>query len=191
MNRKTIGILVLLVGLAIFGILLIIRQLQPPTPIQPLTLNQISAMQLTSPAFEHNGKISSKYTCDGDNVSPPLHISGVPEGTKSLVLIVDDPDAMKPAGKVWVHWTVWNIPPDATTIAENTAPSGVEGTTDFQRTSWGGPCPPDAEHRYFFKLYALDTILDLSSRATKKDIEAAMRGRILAETSLIGLYERL
>jgi hypothetical protein len=144
-------------------------------------------MQLTTPAFTHNGKIPSKYTCDGENISPPLQISKIPEGTKSLVLIVDDPDA--PAGD-WVHWTVWNIPPDITSIPENNKPTGIEGMTDFNSTGWGSPCPPNGEHRYFFKLYALDITLSLPSSARKKDIEQAIGGHIIEKTELIGLYTR-
>jgi len=147
-------------------------------------------MEITTPAFEHNGEIPSKYTCDAEDLNPELQISGVPESTDSLVLIVDDPDA--PA-KTWVHWVVFNIDPSTETIKENSAPSGaVEGTTDFGRTGWGGPCPPPptGEHRYFFKLYALDTTLDLDSSATKTDVEQAMADHVLDSASLIGLYSR-
>lgn len=145
-------------------------------------------MQLASSAFEHNQSIPSKYTCDGENVSPPLAISDVPAGAKGLLLIVDDPDA--PRGD-WVHWTVWNIKPDTAGIGEGTVPSGaIQGMTDFGRIGWGGPCPPGGTHRYQFKLYALDTELSLSSSARKSDIEQAMQGHILEQTILIGLYQR-
>ena len=145
-------------------------------------------MIITSPAFSHNGQVPLKYTCDGEDINPPLTISGVPANAKSLVLIVDDPDA--PRG-TWVHWTVWNIKPDTTSIGENSLPMGaVEGTTDFGRTGYGGPCPPSGTHRYFFKIYALDTLINLSSSARKADIEKVMEGHILDQTELIGLYKR-
>jgi len=142
-------------------------------------------LHVSSPAFESNKLIPAKYTCDGDDVSPPLTIGGIPEGTKSLVLIVDDPDA--PMG-TWDHWVVWNIPPTRS-IAEGTVP-GTEGLNTYRRHSYGGPCPPSGTHRYFFKVYALDTVLSLSSNATKRDVEKAMQGHVLAKGELIGLYRR-
>lgn len=144
-------------------------------------------MKITSTAFEHNTQIPSKYTCDGDNSNPPLTIEGVPETAKSLVLIVDDPDA--PVGD-WVHWTVWNIPSTTKEIAENSVPQGIQGTTDFGTISYGGPCPPSGSHRYFFKLYALDSELDLPSTAKKADIEKAIEPHTLDSTHLMGLYQR-
>ncbi len=140
---------------------------------------------VTSPAFENNQFIPAKYTCDGNNVNPPLTIEGIPEGTKTLALIVDDPDA--PMG-TWDHWVVWNIPPTSK-IEEDTVP-GTEGMNDFRRRSYGGPCPPSGTHRYFFKVYALDVKLDLSPASRKSDLEKAMQGHILAEGTLIGLYRR-
>jgi Raf kinase inhibitor-like YbhB/YbcL family protein len=142
-------------------------------------------LSVSSPAFENNKLIPSKYTCDGDNVNPPLTIEGVPDGTKSLVLIVDDPDA--PMG-TWDHWIVWNIPPTSK-IEENTVP-GTEGVNDSRKHSYGGPCPPSGTHRYFFKVYALDTKLDLNPNSRKKDVEKAMQGHMLAKGELIGLYRR-
>lgn len=142
-------------------------------------------LAVTSPAFENDKSIPSKYTCDGDDVNPPLIIEGIPEETKSLVLIVDDPDA--PMG-TWDHWTVWNIPPTSK-IEEDSVP-GVEGLNDFRRHSYGGPCPPSGTHRYFFKVYALDTKLNLDSNSRKKDVEKAMKGHILAKGELVGLYSR-
>jgi len=142
-------------------------------------------LHVSSPAFEYNALIPAKYTCDGDDVSPPLTISGIPEGTKSLVLIVDDPDA--PMG-TWDHWLVWNIPPTRS-IAEDTVP-GTEGVNTYRRHSYGGPCPPSGTHRYFFKVYALDTLLSLGSNATKRDVEKAMQDHVLAKGELIGLYRR-
>lgn len=145
-------------------------------------------MRIASPAFAHNGEIPAKYTCDGADVNPPLIVEGVPAGTKSLALIVDDPDA--PAG-TWVHWVVWNIPPAIGEIRENSVPAGAgEGRTDFRRPGYGGPCPPSGTHRYFFKLYALDTALSLDPATTKKDLEKAMKGHIVAQSELIGLYSK-
>ncbi|PIR69323.1 MAG: YbhB/YbcL family Raf kinase inhibitor-like protein [Candidatus Niyogibacteria bacterium CG10_big_fil_rev_8_21_14_0_10_46_36] len=147
-------------------------------------------MQLTSPVFEHNGKIPSLYTCDSENISPPLAILDVPEEAKSLVLIMDDPDAIKPAGKVWDHWIIWNIPPGTEEIKEGEEPDGVFGTGSGNNKGYRGPCPPDGEHRYYFKLYALDTELDIPEGSTKGQVEGAMNGHILTQTELIGLYVR-
>lgn len=146
------------------------------------------ALNLKSPVFEHQGTIPSHYTCDGADVNPELLIDGVPEGTKSLVLLVDDPDA--PGGN-WDHWTLWNISPDTRSIPENSVPQGsTEGMTDFGRTGWGGPCPPSGQHRYQFKLSALDMRLSLDSSARKADVESAMEGHVLDEIVLVGLYSR-
>ena len=136
--------------------------------------------------FENNSYIPSKYTCDGENVNPPLTIEQVPESTKSLVLIVDDPDA---PGGTWDHWIVWNIVPTFQ-VAEDSVP-GTEGMNSFQKKSYGGPCPPSGTHRYFFKVYALDSKLNLSQSSRKKDIEKAMQGQIIAQGQLIGLYRRI
>ncbi len=145
-------------------------------------------MKLTSPAFKNNQNIPEKYTCDGENLSPPLFISDIPVGTESLVLIVDDPDA--PSG-CFVHWTLWNISPQTTEIPEGKIPeNAIEGITDFGKPGYGGPCPPSGIHRYFFKIYALDTRLELDSSATKEDIEEVMEGHILEKAELIGLYQR-
>ena len=142
-------------------------------------------MKLVSSAFAHNQTIPRKYTCQGEDVSPPLTVEGIPPGTKSLALIVDDPDA--PMG-TWVHWVVFNIPPSAQ-IEENTIP-GIQGHNDFGRNDYGGPCPPSGTHRYFHKLYALDTTLNLEQGVTKKNLEKAMQGHILDKTELIGLYKK-
>ncbi|MBI2611769.1 YbhB/YbcL family Raf kinase inhibitor-like protein [Candidatus Gottesmanbacteria bacterium] len=145
-------------------------------------------MKITSNAFENNQPIPDKYTCDGNNVNPPLTISEVPDNAKSLVLIMDDPDA--PVG-TWVHWLVWNIDPKANEIVENGVPqNAVEGTTSFGKAGYGGPCPPSGTHRYFFKLYALDNTLQLSSSFTKEDLEKAMNGHTLDKAELIGFYSR-
>jgi hypothetical protein len=142
-------------------------------------------LSITSPAFENNKPIPRKYTCDGDDVNPPLDIKGTPEGTKSLVLMVDDPDAPM---VTWDHWIVWNIPPTSR-IEENTVP-GVEGLNSFGKHHYGGPCPPSGTHRYFFKLYALDIELGLTSDSRKKDVEKAMRDHVLAKGELMGFYSR-
>jgi len=145
-------------------------------------------MKITSSAFEQNQSIPSKYTCDGENINPPLSVSGVPENAQSLALIFDDPDA--PAG-TWIHWVVWNIDPKTAEIPENSAPAeATEGTTSFGKPGYGGPCPPSGEHRYFFKLYALDTKLDLDLSAGADRLEAAMKGHVLAEAELMGVYSR-
>jgi Raf kinase inhibitor-like YbhB/YbcL family protein len=132
--------------------------------------------------------IPLKYTCDGEDVNPPLLISDVPENAKSLVLIVDDPDA--PRGN-WVHWTVWNISPRVKEIPENSCPqNAVEGMTDSGRSGYSGPCPPSGTHRYFFKLFALNTTLDLNTSAEAADIEKEMEESILVKAELVGLYRR-
>jgi Raf kinase inhibitor-like YbhB/YbcL family protein len=138
-----------------------------------------------SSAFKNNGSIPRRYTCDGEDVNPPLIIDGLPQGTKSLVLIVDDPDASM--GN-WQHWNVWNITP-TNKIDENIVP-GIEGLNDFGRHSYGGPCPPSGTHRYFFKVYALDIKISLPISSRKKDIEKAMSEHILAKGELVGLYKR-
>ncbi len=143
-------------------------------------------MAISSSAFAHNETIPVLYTCDGADISPPLAISNVPEGTVSLALIVDDPDA--PVG-TWDHWVEFNIPVTGT-IAEDAGQIGTRGRNSWGSTGYGGPCPPSGTHRYFFKLYALDAELDLSAGATKRQVEAAMEGRILAQAELIGLYAR-
>lgn len=145
-------------------------------------------MRIISSVFEHNQNIPSKYTCDGENVNPPLQFIGIPQNAKSLVLIVDDPDA---PSKTWVHWVVFNLDPKTSKIEENSKPTtGIEGMTDFGRTRWGGPCPPSGTHRYFFKLYALDTVLNLTSTAGKEEVEDAMQNHVIASSELIGLYSR-
>ncbi|HAT03409.1 MAG TPA: hypothetical protein DCS29_01360 [Candidatus Magasanikbacteria bacterium] len=143
-------------------------------------------MQLTSPAFQHEGLIPSKYTCDGQDINPSLTISSVPEGAKSLALIVDDPDA---PGGTWVHWVVWNIDPGIGIIAENSKP-GLEGVTSLGQTGWGGPCPPSGTHRYYFKLYALDTLLQDGVKETvgADALVSLMEGHILGQAELMGKY---
>jgi Raf kinase inhibitor-like YbhB/YbcL family protein len=146
-----------------------------------------------SSAFKEGEMIPSKFTCDGENVSPELKWSGAPSGTKSFLLITDDPDA--PIGD-WVHWLLYNIPPDVTEIKENIAPEKkfqngmLHGTNDFRKFGYGGPCPPSGVHRYFFKIYALDTMLKTEPGATKKELLKAIEKHILAEGRLIGRYKR-
>jgi len=145
-------------------------------------------VQIQSDSFENNKMMPAKFTCDSSNISPGLSFSGIPDGSKSLVLIMDDPDA---PGGTWIHWTVWNIDPSVTKIPENSVPGGsVEGKTDFGKPGYGGPCPPSGTHRYFFKLYALDTVLDLDASAAANDIEKAMKGHTIDSAELIGLYKR-
>jgi Raf kinase inhibitor-like YbhB/YbcL family protein len=143
------------------------------------------SMKLKSPEFENNQLIPAKFTCDGEDINPPLIIDGVPEGTESLALIVDDPDA--PMG-TWVHWVVFDIPV-IPKIEENSVP-GKEGINDSGGRNYGGPCPPSGTHRYFFKIYALDTLLNLKEGISKEQLEKAMQGHILDNAELIGLYKR-
>jgi Raf kinase inhibitor-like YbhB/YbcL family protein len=149
-------------------------------------------MKLESPAFEHGGKIPSKHTCDGENTNPPLTISDVPSEAKSLVLIMDDPDVPKTIREdgMWDHWVVFNIPPDVREIKEGEEPEGVHGAGTGGNEDYFGPCPPDREHRYFFKLYALDANLDLPGKARKQQVEEAMGGHLIVQAELMGLYER-
>ena len=144
-------------------------------------------MKLTSPAFANNDAIPSEFTCDGADVSPPLIINDVPSNAKSLALVMDDPDA--PVG-TWDHWVVFNIPPSTKSIPKGAEPQGTAGKNSWGRTGYGGPCPPSGTHRYYFKLYALDTILNLPEGATKKDLERAMQGHIIAQAQLMGTYKR-
>ncbi len=153
------------------------------------------AMVLTSPAFVHGGEIPSRYTCDGEDISPPLQWKGVPAQARSLALIVDDPDAPDPAAPkmVWVHWVLYDIPPDTNGLPEGVTelPEGtLEGVNDWHRTGYGGPCPPIGRHRYFFKLYALDTVLPNMEKPTKQELLGAMEGHVLAEAVLMGTYQR-
>jgi Raf kinase inhibitor-like YbhB/YbcL family protein len=154
------------------------------------------ALTLTSSAFEPGAPIPSRYTCEGVDMSPPLAWDGVPEGTKSLALIIDDPDAPDPKApqRVWVHWVLYNIPPDAKGLAENAEKVGLppgtkRGVTDSRKAKYGGPCPPIGRHRYFHKLYALDTTLDLD-QGTKAELTAAMKGHVLAAAELIATYQK-
>ena len=140
-------------------------------------------LKLTSSAFSDGNPIPRECGYKNGNKEPPLTISGKPEGTKSLVLIMDDPDAMAAVGKVWVHWVAWNIDPTKTELEKST-----EGMTDFGEVGYGGPAPPDKRHTYVFKLYALDSELDLPGKSTKADVEKAMEGHIIEQAQLTGTY---
>jgi Raf kinase inhibitor-like YbhB/YbcL family protein len=142
-------------------------------------------MKIMSPDFKNNSAIPSKFTCEGQDISPALLIEDMPEGTKSLALIVDDPDAPM---KTWVHWVVYDITP-VNRIEEDSIP-GKQGLNDFGRKDWGGPCPPSGTHRYYFKIYALDSMLGLPEGADKRSVEKAMEGHVLGKAELIGLYKR-
>ncbi|MBT8420782.1 MAG: YbhB/YbcL family Raf kinase inhibitor-like protein [Gammaproteobacteria bacterium] len=154
---------------------------------------------LQSEAFTHNGEIPKKYTCEGQDASPPLHWQAIPDGTKSLVLIVDDPDAPDPRAPkmTWVHWVLYNLPPEANRLSEavgNAAGSAQlpartkEGSNDWGRTGYGGPCPPIGRHRYFHKLYALDIVLEDMDEPDKDALETAMEGHVIAKAELMGTY---
>ena len=152
---------------------------------------------LTSTAFANAAAIPSLYTCEGKDISPPLRWEGAPANTRSLVLIVDDPDAPDPKAPklTWVHWVLYNFPADATGLPEGVASGGLpagtgQGLNDWKRTGYGGPCPPIGRHRYFHKLYALDTVLTGLRKPTKAQVEAAMKHHVIAETTLIGTYQK-
>jgi Raf kinase inhibitor-like YbhB/YbcL family protein len=162
-----------------------------PEGVHPMSIT------LRSESFRHQGEIPTKYTCEGQDISPPLAWSGVPEGTRSLALIVDDPDAPDPAAPrmTWVHWVLYNLPPSAAALAEAVKPGDLprptrEGTNDWKRTGYGGPCPPIGRHRYFHKLYALDVELPDLGNPTKVELEEAMEGHVLAKAELIGTYQK-
>ena len=155
------------------------------------------ALTITSTAFEDGGPMASKYTCEGSDTSPPLQFEGVPGGTRSLALIVDDPDAPDPAAPkmTYVHWVLYNLPPDSRGLPEGTRsenlPSGtLEGLNDWQRTGYGGPCPPIGRHRYFHKLYALDTVLDDLGKPTKDQLLRAMANHVIAQAQVVGTYQK-
>ena len=159
-----------------------------------LNPKKVMNLQITSPAFSEGQPIPAKYSCEGNDASPPLKWTNAPANTKSFALIADDPDA--PVG-TWVHWVLYDLPPNATELPEDvaktqfTSSGAKQGLNSWPRLGYGGPCPPPGKpHRYFFKLYALDTMLDLKPGATKKDVEAAMKGHILAEGQLMGRYQR-
>jgi hypothetical protein len=145
-------------------------------------------MQIKSLAFKNGEYIPSKYTCDRENINPPLEVIDIPQNAETWALIVDDPDAPR---KTWVHWLIWNIPVDNTNIQEGKSPENATyGTNDFGKLEYGGPCPPSGTHRYFFKAYALDSEIDLKEGATKEQLLEEMEGHVIESTQLIGLYSR-
>lgn len=183
---KSAAIIFIIVIIIVIVVFLVFKGGQPKEAFIINLKNKI--MKIESTVFKNNQQIPSKYTCDGENTNPPLEFSDVPEKAKSLVLIMDDPDA--PRG-TFVHWVVFNIDPQTKDVAEGKVPdNGAEGVTSFGKQGYGGPCPPSGTHRYFFKLYALDEKLNLNRSAGKKEVESAMVGHILAQAELIGLYQR-
>jgi Raf kinase inhibitor-like YbhB/YbcL family protein len=155
------------------------------------------SLTITSTAFTDGGEIPSRYTCQGDDVSPPLDWRGVPDTARSLVLIVDDPDAPDPKAPriTWVHWVLFNLPPDTTGLPEDTSPENLpqgtgQGMNNWNRTGYGGPCPPVGRHRYFHKLYALDTVLALSGKPNARKLETAMQGHVICQAELVGTYQK-
>lgn len=167
---------------------MILARFMNPTPTKAIGMaskTETQALEVFSTVFSHNGHIPSEYTCDGKDINPPIEVNKIPEGTRTLALIMEDPDA--PRG-VFDHWLVWNISPNEA-IAEDANP-GIPGLNDFGKTGYGGPCPPSGVHRYFFKVYALDTTLELLAGADKKSLLQAMQGHILAEGAVMGLYQR-
>jgi len=174
-------ILIILLIFLFYKILLLINNKK--------NMEQIGEIQLTSEVFQNNQSIPLKYSCNGENINPPLSIKNIPINTKSLTLIVDDPDA--PSGN-WTHWLIWNIPSETSHIETNSLPNDViQGLNSSKNNKYDGPCPPSGTHRYFFKLYALDTILNLKEDSKKNNLEDAMKGHILGQTTLIGLYSKI
>jgi len=156
----------------------------------------MSKLEITSPAFSHQGSVPKRFTCEGEDLSPSLKWSGVPPGTKSLALVIDDPDAPDPAApkRIWVHWVLFDIPPSVSGLEEGASEARLPASTrvgknDWGKATYGGPCPPIGRHRYFHKLYALDTVLSLTE-PTKAELENAMRGHVLAEGELVGTYQK-
>ena len=165
--------------------------------VNDLHAEEKMTLTLRSTAFTNGGEIPSKHTCEGEDIAPPLEWDGVPEKTRSLVLIIDDPDAPDPKAPkmTWVHWVLYNIPPDTVGLPEGVTsvdlpPGTEEGLNDWKRSGYDGPCPPVGRHRYFHKLYALDTILKGMDMPTKTQIETAMRGHVIAKTELVGTYKK-
>ncbi len=184
-----IRVLLIVTALNLFGLILMDANLLHAEGNMTLTLK--------SNAFDNGDVIPSKYTCEGEDISPPLVWAGVPETARSLVLIVDDPDAPDPKAPkmTWVHWVLYNIPPDVSGLPEDIMsaklpPGTEEGLNDWNRTGYGGPCPPIGRHRYFHKLYALDMVLEGMNTPTKAKVEAAMKGHIIAQTELVGTYQK-
>jgi Raf kinase inhibitor-like YbhB/YbcL family protein len=146
-----------------------------------------AVMRISSTEFSGGKPIPSKYSCEGNDVSPPVAFTGIPSGTKTLALVADDPDA--PAG-LWVHWVVWNIPPETPELKEGAVPPGMQGRNGWGKNAYGGPCPPSGMHRYFFTLYALDKALDLPASTDAAGLREAMKGHVLSEAKLLGTYSK-
>ena len=181
MNKKTLIVLSLFILIAALLVYFTFFKVKPERPEPPF-----GKLKLSSPAFLPAGDIPAKYTCEGENVNPPLVIEGVPQTAKSLVLLVEDPDAVR----VFTHWLVWNVKPDTVRINENSVPeSAAVGVNGFGQAKYNGPCPPDS-HRYSFKLYALNVTFDLSLTARKEDLLKAMEGHVLEQAGLLGKYGR-
>jgi Raf kinase inhibitor-like YbhB/YbcL family protein len=181
----------------LIGGLLAVAFCQLPWTVDRSHAEATMTLHISSTAFTENGEIPTTYTCQGADVSPPLQWQGTPEGTRSLALIVDDPDAPDPAAPrmTWVHWVLYNLPADSGGLPESVGvsqlPAGtLEGKNDWGRTGYGGPCPPIGRHRYFHKLYALDTVLPDLNHPDKATLEAAMQGHVLAQTELVGTYQK-
>ena len=196
MDKKIIFIISFAFSITALVILLFNFQKNQTAPIKNTAVNIIPSekevisqhMKLTSPSFLNNQMMPSKYTCDGENISPPLVVEGIPPQTQSLALIVDDPDA--PSGN-FIHWLIWNIAPKTEKITEGEVPNEAsQGINDFGENKYGGPCPPSGIHRYQFKLYALDVLLDLPENTKGEDLEKAIEGHILDQTMLVGNYQK-
>lgn len=165
---------------------------RPTTEVSNTINDKKIIMNISSPSFQYEGNIPEKFTCEGENISPELNFESVPSEAKSLALLMDDPDVpknLKPDG-VFDHWTVFNMPATTVQISENSPAPGITGKNGAGQNKYTGPCPPDREHRYFFKLYALDTVLSLNEAATKTDVLKAMEGHIIAEAELMGKYNK-
>jgi hypothetical protein len=179
-NNKTLPVKAHLIGYIVLSLLLLTGCQQP--------LTKPSSMKISSPNFANNELIPQKFTCQGQDISPELQIADIPEDTKSLALIMEDPDA--PMG-TWNHWVMWNIDPQTKVIPENSVPpKAVQGNNSWPKAAYGGPCPPSGAHRYFFKLYALKTTLDLPAGSTKEQLLQAMEGQIIEEAQLLGIYRK-
>ena len=189
--KASLKIIFVVLVIIIAGIVLLQykSQRKNKTGNPPKLTIHLNIMKIASPVFQNNESIPAKFTCDGENINPPLEIKDVPENAKSLALIMDDPDA--PAAGGFVHWVVFSIDPAIKEIRENSAPqNAIEGTNSAGRAGYTSPCPPSGTHRYFFKLYALDATLALDSSATREDVKKAIEGHILDQATLVGLYQR-
>ncbi len=188
----TIVILLLLASGFIFWQSRQNKNITPPSSSGQNANNPPKPMQIQSPAFSENQNIPSKYTCDGDSVNPPLEFTNVPKSAQSLALMVNDPDAPVPLSVGgWVHWLLWNLPPDTNRVEEDSVPVGaIQGKTSSGQNTYGGPCPPYGTHRYVFSLYALDTKLTIPSYSTDIDLIKAINGHIIQQAQLVGLYSR-